>query len=101
MPFSRTGTLTGTTTTDTISVTGIDPPVRYVAVRLRGTADTDVATFHVATNGTTATDVTIGGNNFYHLDKNRPEHPVEVGQATSISVKIRGTASAAYVVFGE
>lgn len=101
MPFSRTGTCTGTTTTDTITVTGIDPPVRYVAVRLRGTADTDVATFSVATGGTTATDVTIGGNDFYHLDKNRPEHPVEVGQATSISVKLRGTASATYVVFGE
>lgn len=101
MPFSRTGTCTGTTTTDTITINDVDPPVRYVAVRLRGTADTDVLTFSVATGGTTATDVTIGGNDFYHLDKNRPEHPVEVGQARSVSVKLRGTASAAYVVFGE
>lgn len=101
MPMSRVGTFTGTTTTDTITVTGIDPPIRYVAVRFRNPGSGDKATFSVAINGGTATDVTIDGNDFYHLDNTRPEHPVELGSATSISIKARGTASAAYVIIGE
>ena len=102
MPVSRVGTFTGATTTDTITITGAAPPGRCVAVRLRGPAAGGAATFNVATGASVvAGDVTIDGNDFIHLDNTRPEHPVEVGQATDISIKMRGTASAAYVVIAE
>lgn len=102
MPVSRVGTFTGTATTDTITITGATPPVRYVSVRLRNPSSGDKATFNVAVGASVvAADVTIDGNDFFHLDNTRPERPVEVGQATDISIKMRGTASAAYVIEGE
>jgi hypothetical protein len=98
---SRVGTLTGTTTTDTITITGLPNPVTYISVRLRNPASGDKASFRVATGaGNVAADLTIDADDCYHLDNTRPEHPVPVN-ATDISIKIRGTASATYVVIGE
>ena len=99
---SRVGTLTGTSTTDTVTITGLTNPVRYLSVRLRNPGSGDKATFNIAIGASAvAADVTIDGNDFYHLDNTRPEIPIETGAATDLSIKLRGTASATYVIHGE
>ena len=82
---SRVGTLTGTTTTDTVTIASLPNPVSYISVRLRNPASGDKASFRVATGaGVTAADVTVDGDDLYHLDNTRPEHPVAVN-ATDIT----------------
>jgi len=99
---SKVGTLTGTTTTDTITISGLTNRVAYVSVRLRNPASGDKATFLLATGpSAVSADVTIDQDNGYHLDNTRPEMTIDVGGVNDVSIKIRGTASAAYAVVCE
>ena len=97
--IARHGTLTGSSTVDTVSITSIDPVVSYVVVSLpQGAGD---AYFTVATNGVTAATPTVAGNDTYHLSPQRPEWPVEVGRANALSIKLISTAALPYSIHAE
>lgn len=97
--IARHGTLTGSSTVDTVTVTSIDPRASYVVVSLpQGSGD---AYFTVAANGATAATPTVAGNDTYHLSPQRPEWPVEIGGTTSLQVKIISTAALPYSVHAE
>lgn len=98
---SKAGTLSGTPTVDTVTLTVAagGNPVSYVAVRIR--AGSGKASFSVATNGQTAATPTLDGDDLGHLDAVRPELPVEIGPSTTVQVKIIGSAALDYVVHAE
>lgn len=97
--IARHGTLSGSSTVDTVTITSIDPPVSWVTVSLpQGSGD---AYFTVATNGTTAATPTVAGNDTYHLSPARPERPVEVGRAGALSIKLVSTAALPYTIEAE
>lgn len=95
------GTLTGSSTVDTITLTvpAGAPTVSYVVVSLpQGSGD---AYFTVAINGATAATPTVAGDDTYHLSPARPEWPVEIGRATTVQVKMISTAALGYSVHAE
>lgn len=97
--IARHGTLTGSSTVDTVTITSIDPVASWVTVVLpNGTGD---AYFTIATNGATAATPTVAGNDTYRVCAARPERPVEIGRASSISIKLISTAALAYTIEAE
>jgi len=99
MAVARHGTLTGSSTVDTVTITSIDPSVTWLTVL--NTAATGDLYFTVATNGTTAATPTVAGNDTYRCCAGRPERPVEIGRATSLSIKMISTAALTYTIEAE
>ena len=97
--IGRHGTLTGSSTVDTITVTGADPGVSTIMVSLPGGSGD--AYFTVATGGATAATPTVAGDNTYHLGTAHPVLAVPAGQTTSFQVKIISTAALAYSIHAE
>lgn len=99
--IGRHGTLTGSSTVDTVTVTGAagDNPISAVAVSIpAGTGD---AYFTVAIDGRTAATPTVGGDNTYHLGVAHPIWSVAVGTTYSIQIKLISTAALTYSIHAE
>jgi hypothetical protein len=93
------GTLTGSSTVDTITVTGADPGVSVLMVSLpAGTGD---AYFTVAANGATAATPTVAGDDTYHLSAAHPALSVNIGQTTSFQVKLISATALGYSIHAE
>jgi hypothetical protein len=98
--FARHGTLTGSNTVDTITITEVDA-ASYVVVSIPADTPAGEAFFTLATGGQTPPNPTIGGDDCYRLTSRRPEWPVEVGHATSVTVRMISTAALPYSIHGE
>lgn len=97
--FARHGTLTGSSTVDVITVTGLPRVVSYITVSLP--AGSGEAWFTVATNGQTAATPTVGGADTYRLATAHPAWSVPVGSTSSVEVRIVSTSALAYSIHGE
>lgn len=96
--FARHGTLTGSNTVDTITVTSLTRPVSHIAVSLR--ANDSTAWFTVATNGATADTPAANGNDVFALGPAHPVWSVPVGTTSSVQVKIVSADAVVYSIHG-
>lgn len=93
---SRHGTLTGSSTVDVITVTGLARSVSHLAVSLPN--NDGEAWFTVATSGQTAATPAVGANDTFRLAVAHPVWSVPVGSTTSFEVRIVSTTAVAYSV---
>lgn len=93
---ARHGTLTGSSTVDVITVTGLARTVSHIAVSLP--AGTGEAWFTVATNGQTAATPSVGGADVFRLAAAHPVWSIPVGATSSFEVRIVSTSALAYSI---
>lgn len=101
---SKTGTLTGSGTVDTITLTfPTAATVSWVSVTVLGLSGTTQVSFSLATNGGTAqTEVAaVGDANVYHLNVVNPTLSVEVGVCTALVVKMVAASALTYTIIAQ